>query len=928
MTAGEHSIWIPFMRGITAALCLVFAASPAAGEAGLTRGQYGARNWNAYSGLPDNSVRSLVRTADGYLWLGTPAGLVRFDGVRFTVFNRWNTPRFAESGVLSLCEDIYGVLWIGTDGCGLYAYSGGEWRGYGEREGLLNGHIRAVAGDRNGALWAGTEYGLHRLDGEEVRVFGLEEGLADALLTALAFDGFGRLWAGTRWGGLARFEDGLSEFKYGLAGLEGGLFQMYDFDDGLSDQRVLSLCADPGGGVWIGTMSGLFRLAPHEKVIRPIAGTGRYPVTALALGSSGELLVGTMVEGLKILDDSVPRDVFTEGDLGDCHVRAVITDPNGCIWIGTDSKGLIRLRENTVGSITTADGLPEGSVYALLEDAGGTLWIGTENSGLLGMRGGRITEVLDRSRGLAGDMVRVLSRDRFGRLIVGTMDGGISILVNGRIENLATGEGMASEGVTSIVHDRSGAVWIGTDRGLSRSLDGMVEHSARIDEFEGRTIRTLSESDAGSLYVGTRRGLWKLSDAAFERIVAEDEDLELDVLSLHEDREGGLWMGTNGGGLKFLLNRRVTTWTTREGLPGNFIYSIMEEDSSILWMSCEAGVFAVSRDSLIAFSAGGLRILTPSLYNDSDGMPSDRCNGLCQPAVCASRSGRYFYPTKGGIAIFERMSGRVPPRPPTVLVESVSSGDAELEPGEEIELPYGTERVEFRFTAPGCFAPERCRFLYMLKGHDTGFITLHPNRERKAVYRELPPGEYEFTVRAVGNGGIWSESQASVNFVIMPPFYRKGAFAFILVSGVVLAGGAAAAVIQRRRVRKRELKYSTSTISEERMEKAIAGLSSLMEEERIYLDPDLTLKKLAQRLNIHSNHLSRIINEQFGTNYNDYINRQRVSEAQRRLVDPALQSKSILDIMFDVGFYSKSTFNTAFRKFTGTSPSAYRKRHR
>jgi ligand-binding sensor domain-containing protein/AraC-like DNA-binding protein len=919
---------VPFVPGIAAALCLIFVTPPAAaGEPGVIRTQYIERIWNTDSGLPDNSVRALVRTADGYLWLGTPAGLVRFDGVRFMVFNLWNTPSFAESSVLSLYEDINGVLWIGTDGGGLYAHRGGEWRGYGEREGLLNGHIRAVAGDRDGVLWAGTEYGLHRLDGEEVHVFGLDEGLADGLMTALAFDGFGRLWAGTRWGGLARFEDGIAGFEGGFAGFESGLVQMYDFDDGLADQRVLSLCADPDGGVWIGTMSGLFRLTPHEKVIRSIAGTDRYPVTALAPGPPGELLVGTMVEGLKILDDSVPRDVFTESDLGDCHIRTILTDPNGCVWIGTDSRGLIRLREKTVGSITTADGLPEGSVYALLEDAGGTLWIGTENSGLWSMRGSRITEVLNRSRGLAGDMVRVLSRDRFGRLIVGTMDGGLSILTSGRIENLATGEGLASDNVTSIVHDRGGAVWIGTDRGLSRSLDGMVEHSTRIGEFEGLTVRTLIESDAGSLYAGTRNGLWKLSDSSFERIVAGSEELELDVLSLHEDKDGGLWMGTNGGGLKRLSNRTVTTWTTRNGLPGNFIYSITEKDSSLLWMSCEAGVFSISLDSLIAFAAGELRILAPTLYDDDDGMPSDRCNGLCHPAVCTSRSGQLFYPTKGGIAVFERMSGRAPPRPPTVLIESMSSGDAELEPDGEIELSHETERVEFRFTAPDCSAPEKCGFIYMLKGYDAGFVALHPNQERKVVYRGLAPGEYEFTVRAVGNGGLWSESPAIVSFVIMPPFYRKGTFALILASGIVLAGSATAAVIQRRRIRKREMKYSTSAISEERMEKAIGGLNALMAEERVYLDPGLTLKKLAQRLNIHSNHLSRIINEHFGTSFNDYINRHRISEAQRRLADPALQKRSILDIMYDVGFYSKSTFNTAFRKFTGTSPSVYRKKH-
>lgn len=922
MPIWTHTIRIPFRVVVASSLCcLVLAPAPltsAGRESGTITERYIARRWNTDSGLPDNSVRALVRTGDGYLWLGTPAGLARFDGVRFTVYNQWNTPRLKESRVLSLYEDVNGILWVGTDGGGLCAYRWGEWRNYGEREGILNGHIGAVTGDRNGILWVGTECGLHRLDGEEVRVFGLDQGLADDLLTALTFDGFRRLWAGTRWGGLARFED--------------GLVQVYDFDDGLEDQRVLSLCADPDGGVWIGTMSGLFRLAPHEKAIRPVEGTDRYPVTALAPWTGGGVLAGTMVEGMKIIDASGPKDFFPDDELGDCHIRAVLVDRDGCAWIGTDSKGLIRLRERTVGAITTADGLPEGSVYALLEDADGTtLWIGMENSGLCRLRGGRITDVLDRSRGLAGDMVRVLSRDRFGRLIVGTMDGGLSILANGRIENLAAGEGPASDNITAVLHDGAGAVWIGTDRGLSRSLDGLVEHSVPIGEFDGQTIRTLYQSETDTLYAGTRSGVWRLSGHSPARIVAEGERLEIDILSLYEDAGGGLWMGTNGGGLKCLSGRTVSSFTTRDGLPGNFIYSITAGDSSLLWISCETGVFSVSRDSMAAYAEGGLRILAPLLYDDSDGMPSGRCNGPCQPAVCTSRSGNRYYPTKGGIAVFERegpwKERREKACPPTVLVESMLAGDVEVRTDEEIELSHKTDRVEFLFTAPRCSAPEKCRFLYRLRGYDTGLTALHPGGERTALYRDLPPGEYEFTVRAIDNGGLWSERAASVDFVIAPPFYRKPIFAVILVAGIALAGGVIATVVRHRRIRRQGKKYSTSTISEDRMEKALAGLNVLMEEESVYLDPDLTLKKLAQRLNIHSNHLSRIINEQHGMSFNNYINRRRIAEAQKRLADPALHKKSILDIMYNVGFYSKSTFNTAFKKFTGTSPSEYRKKH-
>jgi AraC-like DNA-binding protein len=244
-----------------------------------------------------------------------------------------------------------------------------------------------------------------------------------------------------------------------------------------------------------------------------------------------------------------------------------------------------------------------------------------------------------------------------------------------------------------------------------------------------------------------------------------------------------------------------------------------------------------------------------------------------------------------------------------------------------VELPPGTDRVEMRFTAFDYSAPERIRFLYKLDGHDSDFIALHPGRDRIAVYQDLPPGEYQFRVRAISNNGSWSEGAATASFVIVPPFHQSRAFLFIVLAVIAAAAAAATLISRHRRITRERMKYSTTSISDERMEKAVAELRELIEEERVYLDPDLTLQKLAKRLHIHYNQLSRIINERFGVSFKNYINRLRVEEAKRRLADPAERDRNVTDIMLDAGFYSKSTFNTAFRKFTGMSPSEYRKKH-
>jgi len=872
-----------------------------------------SRAWDAESNLPHGKVCALERTRDGYLWLGTPAGLVRFDGVRFEVFNHLNTAVLQNSRILCLHEDKSGALWIGTDGGGLYSYKNGEWGSFGMADGLMSNHVRAICEDMDGHLWIGTEYGLHQLHGNGVmRVIGLDEGLADNLITCLAADGLGRVWAGTMRGGLARIEE--------------GLVQIYDYKVGLEDPAVLSMAVGPENRVWIGTMSRLYYLEPEAGIVRPIAEAMGYPVTSLAVSPGGGLFVGT-IEGLKVWDGSTLTDIFTDEELRGSYVCDILPDEEGFIWVGTEANGLVQLKERRVDAISAADGLPAGGIFPLLAGGDGTLWAGTEKDGLYRVSSGRVEAVSNRERGLAGDMVRALMMDRSGALWVGTMDGGLSVISGGRMRNLATVDGLSSDNITVLLQDSEGVVWIGTDRGLDYHRMGEIEERGSVQMLVDQTIRTLYESPNGTLCAGTKNGVWKRSGPCFERVVTGSDSTSFDALSLYEDTTGTLWAGTNGSGLKRLRDKGLITFTTADGLPGNFIFSILEDDDGSLWMSCENGVFAVSRDSLNAYAAGAVNILSPTLYNEADGMPSSRCSGFCRPAVCASRSGKLLYPTDAGIAVIDPRKEREPSRPPVVRIEEILADDVPIGLDGDIEVPAGTERMEIQFTAFDYAAPEKLRFLYMLEGLDSRYTAVHPSRPRRALYHDLPPGEYTFSVRAVGNGGVWSKGAATVRFTVLPPFYRTKIFLFIIIASVVLAAGSVLITSRYRKIKKQRLKYSTTSISDERMEGALAELTEMMEVEKVYLDPDLTLQKLAKQLRIHYNHLSRIINERFGVSFKNYINRYRVDEAKRRLSDPAEKDRNITDIMLDAGFYSKSTFNTAFRKFTGTSPSTFRKKN-
>jgi len=248
-------------------------------------------------------------------------------------------------------------------------------------------------------------------------------------------------------------------------------------------------------------------------------------------------------------------------------------------------------------------------------------------------------------------------------------------------------------------------------------------------------------------------------------------------------------------------------------------------------------------------------------------------------------------------------------------------------------LPFVNQRpvkssgknIRIRFTAFDYSAPDNIYFRYLLTGFDTTFIPLFPGQERIARFQDLSSGEYQLNLQAANRFGEWSKITDSVELHIKRPFYTTFYFYLILVSVVTVILISLIFIRNRQSIKRRSKKYKTVLIPVHTVEASVKKLSQLMEIEKIYLDPDLTLSELARRLHIHANQLSRIINERFGQNFNDYINKYRIREAQRKLSDPLNRDKNILEILYETGFYSKSVFNTAFKKITGQTPSAYRR---
>jgi ligand-binding sensor domain-containing protein/AraC-like DNA-binding protein len=898
--------------------------------------------WTIEDGLPQNSVLCLLQTADGYIWFGTQSGLVRFDGVGQRIFNRWNTPGLKNDRILCLYQDTRGALWVGTDGGGLSRMKAGEAEAYTVERGLANNTVRALGGDTGEALWAGTDKGLNFLDLERgaIKTYSVAEGLSGYPVTALYQDRGprGLLWIGTSGSGLNCLKD--------------GRFLPVSQEDTFYGKEVTVFHKDLDGTLWIGTDQGLYGVVSEEKhsggLVKALPGIS---IKAMINDRQGTAWIGTDGEGLYRRQDGVFTPLTTRQGLPEDFISALLPDREGNLWVGTATTGLVRLKPAKVNTVTTAAGLPENRVHCVLQDHNGYLWVGTRQKGLAQFQQKKGSwqwiRTFTRADSLPGDRVRALCLDREQHLWIGTEDGGLARKQGELFQVYTTGEGLGSDHVTAIFQDRWGTLWAGTARGLNWLGQGKFASFKTNNRLAAAQVRTLGQDRQGNLLAGTRHGLFRVT----REKTLQEFGFDYDVTAVYEDGGGHLWIGTNGSGLLRCRQgdpQRCDTFTTADGLPGNYIFSINEDRRGNLWMSSYRGVFRVAKqdlENLAARKNPDTPFLTVVTINEAEGMLNSECVISGQPAAWktspAEGGEKLYIPTVRGLALLDlemlKPTAGEPPLP--VIIEQVIADNRLLsQHSSPVVLPTETQMVEFYFTALNFSAPAKIRIFYRLDGFDTRWQESSPQQRRRAFYLNLSPGRYCFRVIACSSDGTWNRSGARFAFQIHPPFYKRPFFYLTILLGLTLLTGSLYRYLrylnQRRitetgKTKEREEpkeKYKTSALLPETVEQVLPQLTRLMEGEKVFLKPDLTLKKLSDQLHVHYNHLSRIINEHLGKSFNDYINSYRIEEARRRLADPKQDHKTILEIAYDTGFYSKSVFNTAFKKFTGMTPTQYKKK--
>ncbi|MFY9825170.1 MAG: two-component regulator propeller domain-containing protein [Thermoanaerobaculia bacterium] len=740
---------------------------------------YRLDSWQNEQGLPQNTVASIAQTPDGYLWLATQEGLVRFDGLRFQIFLATNAPGLSSNSIFRLAAQEDGTLWIGTDGGGLGRLRDGKFTSLTQRDGLPQDQVESLLADGEGGLWIGTTRGLARLrrDGSLTAV--PVAGLSGPPVSALCRDRAGNLWIGTADAGVYR--------------LAGGKAEPLTRRQGLSDDRVQALHMDREGSLWIATYQGLNRLRDGRLTVYTTHdGLPSDTVNALLEDRNGNLWIGTH-RGLSRWRDGrlVATGVPPVGD----DVRALFEDREGSLWLGTGNAGLLRLKNVAFSPLAPDDRLPAQLTWSVYEDRDESLWIGT-GTGLYHLASGEVT-LYTRKDGLPDDIVRCILRDREGSLWVGTHSG-LAILRGSRFVP-AAGQGLPEAAALVLYEDPGGHLWVGTQKGLYRRDGGRFKGFTTADGLPSDRVFAVYQDRGGTLWAGVHGGLARLRGNRFEPL-HEGALGTADVFAFHEDRDGDLWVGTNSG-LHRLSHGLVFVFTARQGLFDDTAFQILEDDQGFLWMSSNRGIFRVRKSDLLAFAAGRLPAIPSLSYGVADGLRSVEGCGANQPAACRTRDGRFLFPNLRGVVAFRPEQIPFNALPPPVVIEDVRVDNQPVAHTGGLRLSPDTKTVEIQFTAPSFLAPEKVRFRYRLDGLDRDWTD--PGTRRTAYYNNLRPGAYTFRVTAGNNDNIWNPTGAALSFRVENHPYQTLWFAALCA--MLLAGTAAGAWFLRvHSIRKRE----------------------------------------------------------------------------------------------------------------------------
>ncbi|MGD0546494.1 MAG: two-component regulator propeller domain-containing protein [Terracidiphilus sp.] len=723
--------------------------------------EYAIDTWQMRDGLPGQSVSSFSETPDGYLWIGTSGGLVRFDGSRFRIFTRQNTPALRDDGIVRLMTARDGSLWIATEGGGLVQYSSGVFRNY-SAEGIPGSDfVRGVYQSSDQIIWVATDGGLFRVQGNGLARANQDLGIPTLAINAFLQDHLGRMWIG---GGQLFVSD------HGKA-------SEYVLQKNGSPSHVKSLLETRDGSLWAGTVEGLYRLSPGEKSFARVAGVAG-TVRSMREDQNGELWIGSIGEGIYLIRDGRITRLAEPLAHIDSTVFSIFGDSTQNIWIGTKT-GMTRLSRPSVRVIEFPGNLDSdfGTVSA---DDDGSLW--AASSQLLHVQG-KIAK-LWKFAGMYGIRIRNVLRDRDRSLWIGTNGYGLYHITPSGMRHFDVAHGMVNDYIRTLTQARDGSLWIGTDFGVNHLEAHGIHGYHTGNGLAYDSIRTIVEDRAGDIWIGTDHGLSHLSSGVFlddaaTRALSNDK-----IWAILQDSDGAMWFGTRGAGLYRYLQGKATRFDTARGLVSDSIYCILEDKQKRLWLSTPDSVMLVNLEDLSRLADAPERPIPFRIFSSNRGNNTTQLYGGTQPSGALTLEGDGCFPATHGLWIIHP-GPDAESRPAHVNIDSIAIDGRTIPPANSVELTAASNRIEIAYGLVLLHMQYEWRFRYKLEGFDRGWIVAEPN-QRIAAYTNLPPGRYTFEVESWETDRPDSKANAHLEIIKQRFFYQT--LWFQLICALALMG--------------------------------------------------------------------------------------------------------------------------------------------
>ncbi len=746
--------------------------------------------WHAADGLPSDSVTAILQTRDGFIWVGTDAGLVRFDGVKFTTITL-NVSTNNSVHVTALCEDSHGYLWIGTQQNGLFEMAEGKIQHFTKEQNLVDEGITSLAADSQGLVWVGSKLGLNLWDGKVFETFTVREGLPDAYVSGVNVARSGTVWITTHVG-MCRFIN--------------GHIVPYAFQTESQGRRpeYLGAYEDRRGNLWAFGDTYLINLAKGKRFnYFRSSESASVRIWSLCEGWDGRLWIGTSGRGLFCFEDNRFQPVILDKDRWPYDVRAICEDDEGNLWLGTSGGGLIQLRPQSVYVLRAEQGLPDGIVTAMTSDANGRIYVGMERGGLFVGESGRFDAVENSDTLGVQNYVSSVYVTRDGTVWAGTLGGGLYGLQNGREIHLTTADGLVSGDVWAVCGDADEGIWFSAGTGSVYHFTGNdLAHFGTAEGLPESPATAMIPSSSGGLWLGTRDGqILYEANGRFNNlqsgVIGHNP-----VTSLCEGEQGQLWIGTVGGGLTCLSGSAGMNWNSTNGLPSDDVAGIVEDDEKNLWLATGAGIYRVNNSDVRKSLANADIPLACEFISRSKTIPGPPSIPSGTRAVLSSDGELWFATSDGVLNVDAHNSGIMPHAFPVYIESTVFNGQAPISllkgaiwsgsvsNKAPFKAPVHLQSLEIHYTALGFSAPDEIQFRYRLEGNDADWADDAGNRF--ARYGHLPYGHYRFRVQARGADGGWIEASEPFAFVVPTPFYFQtwvlylyGLTAVALIAGIV-----------------------------------------------------------------------------------------------------------------------------------------------